>query len=199
MAAETARVGEAIASLGLDKSGTPLVRSRVLLAKQPRITKAPEGQIIRMKSIVLDQLRDGKTYVAAAKKAQIDLEMIIRWQEQDAQFRIACELAERVRRKVVADSLYEKAANGHVLAQIFWLCNRARSEWQHVQKVEIEKNTQTTKVLRLVWDGRGHDGAEAKKLIGNIAASGRLLERPRPELPDITLEGLSGNGGNGFE
>ena len=35
-------------------------------------------------------------------------------------------------------SLYQKALNGDITAQIFWLCNRQPARWKHVQKVVQE-------------------------------------------------------------
>lgn len=89
-------------------------------------------------------------------------ETITRWKERHEPFRNAIKKGAIGGRMSVTKALFELAQSGNVAAQIFWLCNRAKDEWQQTQK--IEQNVTDRKILEVVI--KNPDGT--KTLAGRI-------------------------------
>ena len=88
------------------------------------------------KAAVIESLSNGATVEAAAKGADIAVRTLYHWKAADSKFKADWIAAMESRVDAVEDSLYTKATGGHILAAIFWLCNRARDRWEHVAKIQ---------------------------------------------------------------
>ncbi len=83
---------------------------------------------------ILESLGKGSSFLKACKAADIDQSTFWLWRQADK------ELNKRVlqvldsRTQTVEDSLYVGATKGNVIAQIFWLKNRASDRWKDKQE-----------------------------------------------------------------
>ncbi len=88
------------------------------------------------KKAVLESLRQGAYVVKAAEAAGITAHTVHSWRRKDAAFAAKMDEALKGRITTVVDALYSKAVGGNVTAMIFYLCNRACSDWRHVQHIQ---------------------------------------------------------------
>ena len=85
---------------------------------------------------VLESLEKGTSFLKACKAADINQATFWRWRKQDKKLdKIVIQVLES-RTQTVEDALYTGATKGNVVAQIFWLKNRAKDRWKDKQEYE---------------------------------------------------------------
>lgn len=83
----------------------------------------------------------GATDEEIADEFGIDVRTLYRWRNAYPEFRQALKLGKDEPDDRIERSLYQQAMEGNVTAQIFWLKNRRRREWQDGQVVKHELPT----------------------------------------------------------
>lgn len=95
---------------------------------------------LRKKTIraVLESLLKGASILKACSDAGTTTMTFWRWrQKYDVLDKTVGRIYES-RIMIVEDALFKSAVNGKVLAQIFFLCNRAGDRWKNVNKVDMD-------------------------------------------------------------
>lgn len=87
---------------------------------------------------VLESLGKGSSFIKACKAADIDQATFWRWRQDDAELNKQVLQVLDSRTQTVEDALYVGATKGNVIAQIFWLKNRAPGRWKDKQEQAIE-------------------------------------------------------------
>ena len=77
------------------------------------------------KKTLIESVKNGVTIVSACQKADITRATFYDWCIEDKEFGQAIEDAKRGRVNVIEDALFHKAKSGSVVAQIFFLKNKA--------------------------------------------------------------------------
>ena len=119
---------------------------------------------------VLENLRQGVTIDMACKSAGIARDTYYKWRQKSKEFKRAIKEAKNSRIEKVEDALLANAVKGNITAQIFFLCNRAKQDWESVNKVEhrggIEVNLKSEmEKINKNLDGRrkGHKDGLSKR------------------------------------
>jgi len=116
------------------------------------------------RKLLLSAVKKGMTYKQAAAVAEISYRTALRWRRTDFDLRAALEDVYGEQTLAVEKSLWKKACEGHVLACIFWLCNRAPERWRHVQNVNVRHKGSVVQDVRY---------ADVVKLAEKLAAVAR--------------------------
>jgi len=98
------------------------------------------GASLKKKRIesVLDSLAKGSSFLKACKAADIDQATFWRWRQKDKELDQQVIQVLDSRTQTVEDALYAGATKGNVVAQIFWLKNRAGNRWKDRQEQTVE-------------------------------------------------------------
>lgn len=91
----------------------------------------------KIKRIIIESLRNGATKTKACAEANIERMTFYRWMTISKSFRRRIEEAIEGQIGTVEDALYKAAVEGNVVAQKFFLCNRASDRWKDTTKHEI--------------------------------------------------------------
>lgn len=86
---------------------------------------------------VLESLAAGSSFLKSCKAADIDQSTFWLWRQADDELDKKVLQVLDSRTQTVEDSLYVNASKGNVIAQIFWLKNRASHRWRDVQDLSI--------------------------------------------------------------
>lgn len=84
----------------------------------------------RQKEAFLESLTRGTSIVKACQAAGISVVTIWRWRKESKDFDKEVLAVLDSRTQTVEDALYSNAVKGNVVAQIFWLKNRASDRWK---------------------------------------------------------------------
>lgn len=85
---------------------------------------------------LIESLEKGNSITEACDQANVSRGTYYNWRAQYPEWAAQCDNALKLQVNVVEDALYEKACNGNTTAMIFYLCNRAPSDWRHVAHIE---------------------------------------------------------------
>lgn len=85
---------------------------------------------------VLISLEKGTSFLKACKAADINQATFWRWRQKDKKLDQQVLQVLESRTQTVEDALYMGATKGNVVAQIFWLKNRAKDRWKDKQEYE---------------------------------------------------------------
>ncbi len=99
----------------------------------PKVTKETE---IRQKEAFLLSLGGGKSIIDSAEAAGVNRVTAWRWRKSK-RFKEKVLAIIDSRTQTVEDALYASALKGNVVAQIFWLKNRAKDRWSDVQEHKL--------------------------------------------------------------
>ena len=92
----------------------------------------------RQKEVFLESLQNGTSIVKACQAADIAVVTAWRWRKNSKAFDDKVLAAFESRTQVAEDALYKNVIKGNVVAQIFWLKNRAQDRWKDRQAVAFE-------------------------------------------------------------
>ena len=98
----------------------------------------------RQKKAFLESLANGTSIVKAATAAGITIMTIWRWRKESKDFDDAVLSIIDSRTQTVEDALYKNTIKGNVVAQIFWLKNRAGNRWKDRQEQTVEEGLDIT-------------------------------------------------------
>ena len=93
---------------------------------------------------VLKSLGAGTSFLKACKAADIDQSTFWLWRQADKELNKQVLQVLDSRTQTVEDALYVGASKGNVIAQIFWLKNRASGRWRDRQEAKIEGGLEIT-------------------------------------------------------
>ena len=93
--------------------------------------------VMKRKESYIESLINGTTRKEASEAAGVCTTTIWNWRKDDQEFAKAVEVALEERIQIAEDSLYENVKKGNVIAQIFWLKNRASKRWRDKQELEV--------------------------------------------------------------
>jgi len=93
---------------------------------------------------VLESLGAGASFIKACKAADIDQSTFWLWRQADAELNKKVLQVLDGRTQTVEDALYVGASKGNVIAQIFWLKNRASGRWRDRQEQVIDGGLEIT-------------------------------------------------------
>jgi len=96
------------------------------------------------RAALLDALQGGMTIADACDAASVSRYRLYRDRQANTAFDRACRQALKRRNELVEDALFERALNGDVHAQKFWLANRDPSRWQKARQTERKDTLQVT-------------------------------------------------------
>lgn len=98
----------------------------------------PKPPVVKKKALeaAFASLEGGSTVEAACQAADIDRKTFYEWRKGDKELSDRFDIARMGAIGVVEDALLKAALKGNITAQIFFLCNRARDRWQHVNRTE---------------------------------------------------------------
>lgn len=91
----------------------------------------------KIKRIIIESIRNGATLTKACAEASITRQTFYRWIKIAKSFKRDVEEAIEGQIGVVEDALYKAAVEGNVVAQKFFLCNRASDKWKDTTRHEI--------------------------------------------------------------
>tara|TARA_B100002003_G_C13880829_1_gene430028 strand:- start:171 stop:536 length:366 start_codon:yes stop_codon:yes gene_type:complete len=98
----------------------------------------------RQKKAFLESLANGTSISKAATAAGITIMTIWRWRRKSKSFDEDVLSVMNSRTQEVEDALYIKAVKGNVIAQIFWLKNRAKDRWKDKIDSEVDDKVEIT-------------------------------------------------------
>lgn len=100
----------------------------------------------RQKEAFLLSLERGTSITEACENARISRMTVWRWRKKYKGFDSKVLLVIDSRTQSMEDALYASGLKGNVIAQIFWLKNRAKDRWKDKfeQKVELEGELRIT-------------------------------------------------------
>lgn len=106
----------------------------------------PSNPSLKKKRIesVLKSLGAGTSFLKACKAADIDQSTFWQWRQDDKELNKQVLQVLDSRTQTVEDALYVGASKGNVIAQIFWLKNRASGRWRDRQEAKIEGGLEIT-------------------------------------------------------
>jgi len=84
----------------------------------------------KKRKAILESLKAGSSISQACKAAQVDRTTVWLWRKKSKKFNNKVLAILDSRTQVVEDALYKNALNGNIVAQIFWLKNRAPDRWK---------------------------------------------------------------------
>jgi len=99
------------------------------------------------KQTIIKSITAASTVLAACEAADICPDTFYRWYNTNKKFKKAIDVAKKSRIQAVENALFKSATDGNITAQIFFLCNRAKDEWESVNKVEHSGNIKTDNKL----------------------------------------------------
>lgn len=91
----------------------------------------------RQKEAFLESLTRGTSIVKACQAASISVVTIWRWRKESEDFDKEVLAVLDSRTQTVEDALYSNAVKGNVVAQIFWLKNRASDRWKDMYEGQV--------------------------------------------------------------
>ena len=95
----------------------------------------PSNRIRELRTVRAGDLKAGTTIIAAERQHRTCYAMEIDPSYVDAAL---VEAAEMPVHEAVESALQKSAMSGNVTAQIFYLCNRAKERWTHVNQVKVD-------------------------------------------------------------
>ncbi|MCJ2530707.1 MAG: hypothetical protein LN413_00095 [Candidatus Thermoplasmatota archaeon] len=108
--------------------------------KTPRVQRnkrPPKSFTPAKRKAFLASLRRGSSIPEAAASVGVDRTTPHKTLKAEADFARQVELAQLAAIRTVTNALWKRARGGNVTAAIFFLCNRDRDRWQHVNRVEL--------------------------------------------------------------
>ena len=90
------------------------------------------------RALVLKAIAKGKTRTAAMEAVGLHRSALSHTMKRDPEFAALVEAAEMPVHEAVESALLKSAKGGNVTAQIFYLCNRAKERWTHVNQVRVD-------------------------------------------------------------
>ena len=90
------------------------------------------------RALVLKAISEGKTRSAAMESLGLARQTLTMAMKRDPDFAALVEAAEMPVHEAVESALLKSAMSGNVTAQIFYLCNRAKERWTHVNQVKVD-------------------------------------------------------------
>ena len=90
------------------------------------------------RALVLKAIAKGTTRTAAMEAVGLHRSALSHTMKRDPEFAQLVEAAEMPVHEAVESSLLKSAMSGNVTAQIFYLCNRAKERWTHVNQVRVD-------------------------------------------------------------
>ena len=90
------------------------------------------------RALVLQAISEGKTRSAAMESLGLARQTLTMAMKRDPEFAALVEAAEMPVHEAVESALLKSAMSGNVTAQIFYLCNRAKERWTHVNQVKVD-------------------------------------------------------------
>ena len=90
------------------------------------------------RALVLQAISEGKTRSAAMESVGLARQTLTMAMKRDPEFAALVEAAEMPVHEAVESALLKSAMSGNVTAQIFYLCNRAKERWTHVNQVRVD-------------------------------------------------------------
>jgi len=92
------------------------------------------------KDVVISLLEKGCTISGAAGAVGVHRATLYRWRDRDTDFASRMEGALDKAVAAVKQKLFHLATQGgNLTAAIFFLCNRRKDEWSHVQRIQLAK------------------------------------------------------------
>ena len=85
---------------------------------------------------IVKYLKAGVSITQACKGAGIEPSTLWRWRKQKPKLDLLVHAITESRVMMVEDAHFKKAMEGSVVAQIFFLCNRAPDRWHHVADIK---------------------------------------------------------------
>lgn len=95
------------------------------------------------KKVFLESLGKGTSIIVACKAADVGVVTIWRWRKEK-NFNDEVLAIFESRTQVAEDALYKNVLKGNVIAQIFFLKNRASGRWKDKQEATIEGGLEIT-------------------------------------------------------
>src|ERR1019366_1122306 len=151
---------------------------------------------------VLKSLQNGSTHLVACKAGNISDGTWWAWKQKDPKLQSISDKILSTRSQYVVDALYKSALQGSVLAQKFYLNNRARKDWQEVPDVIINLGDDNSKHITQIFqtapdsitfdDGDGDRASVGSEVVpadcsltpqDDMAAAGGNGECPENRLP----------------
>ena len=97
-------------------------------------------------------LKNGATYQAAFKAADVTSETVWRWRRKWPRFGdIIQNLWDQSVVRVVEDAHYSAAVRGNVIAQMHILHNRKRDKWQRMPDTIVQQTTQVSVATKIEY------------------------------------------------
>lgn len=159
---------------------TPRKRNRARSLYKDAALKEGRGFTPDKQADYLSHLSDGIPRGAAAKLVEVGYKTVCDYRKKDPAFAAAEVEAEAVATEPAEVKLREMAMDGHMVALMFYLQNRAPDRWKDMRRVEKKVTHEGTVQL------------EAGKMLQNIAElQARLEERkalragPDPDVIDV--------------
>ena len=121
---------------------------------------------------VLKSMRDGSSLLGACTAARVKTASFWAWMEADPKLKAAYFGIKRSRIGMVEDALYKNAMEGNVIAQIFFLKNRAPIDWRDRKETEV---THQVSIIDLI---KTDTGGAVKKAYGK--RYGATVEKKEP-------------------
>ena len=90
------------------------------------------------RALVLKAIAEGTTRTAAMEAVGLHRSALSHTMKRDPEFAALVEAAEMPVHEAVESALLKSALSGNVTAQIFYLCNRAKERWTHVNQVRVD-------------------------------------------------------------
>ena len=122
------------------------------------------------KQALIKSISSASTITDACEAADCSRDSYYTWYHEDKKFKKAIDTAKKSQIQAVENALFKSATDGNITAQIFFLCNRARQDWESVNKVEhrggIEVNLKSEmEKINKNLDGRrkGHRDGLSKR------------------------------------
>ncbi len=113
---------------------------------------------------------DGLTHEQIAKALGIHRDTLRKMKGRNAAFAAAVQKGRAIGMQTVANSLFENAKSGNVVAQIFYLKNRDPENWRDVKRVETEQSS-ADKAL-------GELGKESLAILAKALKTGLSADSP---------------------
>jgi len=120
----------------------------------------PKKFTIRRRKKFIEGIYQGATITSICEALDIDPSTYRHERRNNPDFAAEVDDAKRWRNSIVEDSLYATAVGGNVTAQIFWLCNRDKSNWQNVNKIQASVEADVTQ-----------SGTVHHEVVGAVAAA----------------------------
>ena len=88
------------------------------------------------KQTIIQSIASAATVTDACEAVKCSREAYYTWYHTDKKFKKAIDVAKASRVQAVEGALFKSALSGNITAQIFFLCNRAKNNWESINKVE---------------------------------------------------------------